>query len=424
MSSHVTRPVPDSGLARLAWVVWTLIVLLWAAMLALIVQPRPVPSAASFALQRASSSTFILSAVTVGALVAWRRPRNPIGWLLCLAAFSWTGIVFSAEYELYAVVEAPGALPAGQLGQLFIHAFFIPGLAALTFTMLLFPNGHFLGPRWALVGWGAIVGGVVSHVSAALTPGPVQTAMFSLARNPYGTVALPAIFTHGTAGQIVSTLCFLVAAVSLLVRFRDARGVERQQLKWLALGAACVPIFAIPWSFKYAANVRIAQEVLPALPLFAAALVPVAIGIALLRYRLYDVDVIINRTLVYGVVTAVLAGAFAALSVLTQRLTLAVTGHQSEAAVVLAALVVTALFQPVRSRVQRLVDRRFYRTRYDAGRTLERFASQVRDEVELDRLTHTLVMAVHEAMQPAHASLWLRPRLSQPKVDVHQREPN
>jgi hypothetical protein len=201
----------------------------------------------------------------------------------------------------------------------------------------------------------------------------------------------------------------VVAAISLLVRFRRARGVERQQLKWLALGAAIVPILAIPWSFKYAANVRIAQEVLPALPIFAAALVPVAVGIALLRYRLYDIDIIINRTLVYGAVTAVLAGAFAALSVLTQRLALALTSQESQAAVVLAALIVTAMFQPVRGRVQILVDRRFYRAKYDAARTLQQFASEVRDQVELSQLQVALVGVVHETMQPAHVSLWLRP---------------
>ena len=143
---------------------------------------------------------------------------------------------------------------------------------------------------------------------------------------------------------------------------------------------------------------------------FALALLPVSIGIALLRYRLFDIDVLINRTLVYGIVTALLAGAFAALSVMTQRLTLAVTGQESEAAVVVAALIVTALFQPLRSRVQTLVDRRFYRAKYDLSRTLEQFASQVRDEVELERLTNSLVGVVQETMQPAHASLWLRPR--------------
>lgn len=142
-----------------------------------------------------------------------------------------------------------------------------------------------------------------------------------------------------------------------------------------------------------------------------------SVAISILRYRLFDIDVVINRTLVYGIVTAVLAGVFAALSILIQRLALALTGQGSEAAVVMAALVVTALFQPLRTRVQTQVDRRFYRAKYDASRTLERFANQVRDEVELDRLTKSLVAMVLETMQPTHASLWLRPRPSPPAAN-------
>jgi hypothetical protein len=242
--------------------------------------------------------------------------------------------------------------------------------------------------------------------------------MYSLGMNPFGLEHLPAFMVHGVGGFLLNYACFGLAALSLVLRYRRARGMERQQLKWLAFGAVCFVLLTLPWTaalaFRLAPDLVLAQEVLPALGIFALALVPAAIGIALLRYRLYDIDLLINRTLVYGIVTALLAGAFAALSVLMQRLTLAVTGQESEVAVVLAALVVTALFQPLRARVQTQVDRRFYRSKYDVSRTLEQFASQVRDEVELERLTGSLVGVVQETMQPAHASLWLRPRPSAP----------
>jgi hypothetical protein len=397
---------------RLAWSVWAINVLLLAAMWALIGMPRPVHSPTSFALQRASNATFILSAATVGALVAWRRPRNPIGWLLSASALCWTVVVFSAEYGLFALVEAPGALPHGELAWLVSQLFQLPMTAILVYLMLLFPSGRFLSPRWALVGWAAILGSLLARLGVVLTPGPTQSAMYAMASNPFGLAGLPAFMVHGVGGFFLNLACFGLAALALVLRYRRARGVEGQQLKWLAFGAVSFVVLTLPWTaalaFRLAPDLVLAQEVLPALGIFALALVPIAIGIALLRYRLYDIDLLINRTLVYGTVTALLAGAFAALSVVTQRLTLAVTGQESEVAVVLAALIVTALFQPLRSRVQTLVDRRFYRSKYDVSRTLERFASQVRDEVELEHLTHSLVAVVQETMQPAHASLWLR----------------
>jgi hypothetical protein len=206
-----------------------------------------------------------------------------------------------------------------------------------------------------------------------------------------------------------------------MYRLRRARDAERQQLKWFLFGAAWLwlallgPLFA---AFGHPLDARVPATA----GSFVLIVLPVTMAIGILNYRLFDIDVVINRTLVYGTVTALLAGAFAALSIVTQRVTLAITGQESEAAVVLAALIVTALFQPLRSRVQTLVDRRFYRSKYDVSRTLERFASQVRDEVELERLTHSLIAVVQETMQPAHASLWLRPYLDAQIAD--KPEPN
>ena len=202
-----------------------------------------------------------------------------------------------------------------------------------------------------------------------------------------------------------------VSAVSVVVRLSQSRDVERQQLKWFAFAATLtVPAVAVQIVIDWAAGFLLLA--------CAVAVLAAAIGIAILRYRLYDIDVIINRALVYGPVTAMLAGLFAALSILTQRVVLAVTGQESQAAVVVAALAVTALFQPLRLRVQTVVDHRFYRRKYDATRTMERFASQIRDQVELDQLTAGLVAVVRETMQPSHASLWLsHPKYSNPALD-------
>jgi hypothetical protein len=426
MAMHDRRAKLGTWSPRLAWLVWAINVALWAAMLLLVFVPRPIHTPVSFVLQRVSNYTFILSAATVGAFVAWRRPSNPIGWLLCAAALCWTIIDFLAEYGLFALVEAPGALPEADVVPVIQQVFHVPFGVIVLYLMLLFPSGRLLSPRWALVGWAYLVTSVLSCVGVVLTPGPTHTAMYSLARNPFGVEQLPGFLLHGVAGFLLGVICLWLAAFSLVVRYRRARGMERQQIKWLAFGAVCAVALSFPYTaalaFGFGPGGGVGLEVLPSLVLFGATLLPVAIGIALLRYRLYDIDLLINRTLVYGTVTALLAGAFAALSVVTQRLTLAVTGQESEVAVVLAALIVTALFQPLRSRVQTLVDRRFYRSKYDVSRTLERFASQVRDEVELERLTHSLIAVVQETMQPAHASLWLRPYLDAQIAD--KPEPN
>jgi hypothetical protein len=217
---------------------------------------------------------------------------------------------------------------------------------------------------------------------------------------------------RGTAGGLLLLAGIVLAVVLLMRRLRHARGAERQQLKWFAFCAAWLPLPAaapVLVALGYPVDGLLTRDVAAISLYFILLLIPVAMAIGILKYQLFDIDVIINRTLVYTVVTAVLASAFAALSVSTQQLTLALTGQESQAAVVIAALVVTALFQPLRLRVQLQVDQRFYRTRYHAGRTLERFAGEARDEVELDRLAYSLVAVVQDTMRPAHASLWVRP---------------
>jgi hypothetical protein len=345
----------------------------------------------------------------VGAVVASRRPKNILGWLFvtisCINSFEVAGRLYVVAFDLPA--RAPVALVDGLVGNV--------GIGLLAAALLLFPDGRLPSPTWRPFAW--VIFGSLGGCCflEGLQPGELQ--WFVGVDNPIGVPGLAAITRQASdAFVFLIGAALALAALSLIVRVRRTRGVERQQIKWLAF-AAMVLVGAVPimLGYDWYAGSYVMLAGLIALP--------AAVGIAILRYRLYDIDVIINRTLVYGSVTAVLAGLFAALSILTQRIVLALTGQESQAAVVLAALVVTGLFQPLRSRVQTIVDRRFYRRKYDASQTLERFALQLREEVELDRLATGLVGVVRDTMQPAHAFLWLRPTAGAEAVRGSPRQP-
>jgi hypothetical protein len=345
-------------------------------------------------------SLSVLALGAVGALIAGRRPGNSVGWLLCCISIAESTSVAGRVYVGF------------QLGPNIEHVAAVARIAedvrdlAGVGVFMLFPNGRLPARAWRLAAWPIGLAMGYEMFARALRPGcrcdpnepaPGITNPFGIP-GPIGDLIL---FVPPPPIPLIA-VALAVSAASVVVRLRQSRGVERQQLKWFAF-AATLPVLSIvvEITIDWAAGFLMLA--------CAIAVLAVAIGIAILRYRLYDIDVIINRALVYGTVTAMLAGLFAALSIVTQRLVLALTGQESQAAVVLSALVVTALFQPLRARVQTVVDRRFYRRKYDATRTLEQFASQIRDEVELDRLSAGLVAVVREAMQPTHASVWLRP---------------
>lgn len=357
-----------------------------------------------------AGSVVAMSFLIVGALVATRRPRNPIGWLyliaLVLISFGGTGDV-SDQYAVYAVLTRPGSLPApdwiawaGQLALL--PAFY--GL--LVFSLLLLPDGQLRSRRWRAV---AIAGGVALAgvaLQSALLPGPLDVPV------PLATpvsVDLPdAVVTlFGTPLYVFLVAVLLAALSSLLLRFRDARGVERQQLKWFAYGAVWIPAMAIVGialaTFAPNLDPGVSSNLWP----LSVAGIPLATGIAILRYRLYDIDLLINRTLVYGATTAAIGVAFFAGIVVLQSVLRPLTGG-SELAVAISTLACFALFQPVRRRIQRGVDRRFYRSRYDAPRTLDAFSDRLANEVDLDAVSDDLLDAAGRAVQPATASLWLR----------------
>jgi len=345
----------------------------------------------------------------VGALVAARRPASIVGWLFCFADLAWSLSLAGRVYVGYVLpgrdLASAAAVGAAELGVL-----------AVACSLLVFPEDRLQAVARRPVAWlvAAAVGGY--SLTQVLNSGPLLLLLWHVGVNiPVGVSGRAGeVFYHFMelpAGEAIVIAIFGLAALSVLLRLRRARGVERLQIKWFAF-AAILPATGLADMVLYDWG---AGSLLAGAGVSALA---VAVGIAILRYRLYDIDLIINRTLVYGSVTAVLAGLFAALSILTQRLVLAFTGQESQGAVVLAALVVTALFQPLRARVQIVVDRRFYRRKYNATQTLERFAGQVRDEVELDQLTARLVAVVRETMQPSHASLWLQPSKDhKPSVD-------
>ena len=339
----------------------------------------------------------------VGALIVARRPGNCVGWIFsAIGLLSWTGILAS-EYAEYAYVTRPGSLPLPILAAWYQSWFWYPLLGlVLNFTLLFFPTGRLPSPRWRVIaglsGLGLMGVAVLAMVNPVLE---LQEETFSVA-NPIGVAAVGAI-EESTAGSVLFGLLFvtvLASFASLVVRFRRSKGEERQQLKWFTYSGALVVLLPL-------------SDFVP-LPSFSnilfdsiVAFLPISTGIAILKYRLYDIDRIINRTLVYGALTGLLGLAYAGIVVLLQGIFSPITEDQSYA-VVGSTLAVAALFRPARGRIQGFIDRSFYRGRYDATRTLESFSERLQDEIDLDALSGELVGVVNTTMRPTHVSLWLR----------------
>jgi hypothetical protein len=344
---------------------------------------------------------------TVGAVVASRRPENVIGWLLLSVGVpaSLSGFVFG--WAAYGLFVNPGSLPAGEeLAWLSTWTFIPPVFGSTAFLFLLFPDGRYPSRRWRVAGWLAIGGIMAAALGTALQPGRLQEPPFERLENPFGLETVERLVeVVVTLGWIALVASIVAAAAAIVVRLRRSHGLERQQLKWIAAAAALFGLACIgaASSFALGGDQRWGQIAV----LVAVGLIPIAAGQAILRHRLYDIDVVLNRTLVYGTLTALLAGVYFGLVLLFQ-LALSPVTEGNELAVAVSTLAVAALFRPVRSRIQALVDRRFYRRKYDAERTLTGFATRLRDEVDLDALRSELTGVVGETMQPVHVSVWLR----------------
>jgi hypothetical protein len=352
-------------------------------------------------------ATLIVSFSVVGALIASHRPENPIGWIFLADGFFYGLLSVGDEYAIYALLTNPGALPLGAEASWLGQWVWAPGLALiLVFLPLLFPDGHPPSPRWRPVGWvgGLSIGLTVVSSTILLWPERGQALLTGNDRPSHvlqvlvDFMAVPMLFVAG-----------LGAVISLFVRFRRARGDEQQQIKWFASAAALTLVWILVFGQSTLRGLSGAIVDLSALVVIPS--IPIATGVAILRYRLYDIDLLINRTLVYGSLTATLAVVYFGGVATTQATFRALTGQeqQPQLAIVVSTLVIAALFNPLRRRVQAFVDRRFYRRKYDAAKTLEAFSAKLRNETNLDALSDDLVGVVRGTMQPAHVSLWLRP---------------
>ena len=342
----------------------------------------------------------------LGAIIASRLPANPLGWLFCAAASIIAVAYLSAEYAIYALVARPDSLPAGEALAWLASWVWIPSIGCVVLSLLLFPNGRLPSSRWRWLAWLSVLVTIAGAVWVALSPGAIGN--LGSIRNPLGIEGLPD--GYKPVQTIIFALLFVAAVSTLVLRLRRARGIERQQIKWPAYTAVVATGSSVlEYTISEATGLRWLEWTGFVVGMAAFVGFLISIGIAMVRYRLYDIDVIINRTLVYGALTAMLVAVYFGCIVVLQRLFVLLTGQQSTLAVVASTLLIAALFNPLRKRMQSFVDRRFYRRKYDAGKTLEAFSVKLRDETDLNALSDDLVVVVRETMQPAHVSLWLRP---------------
>ncbi len=397
----------------LAWALWTLALMSFVVMGVFRFLNSSTPTAAPrnpLVLDFCFWLLFV-SFATVGALVASRWPKNAIGWIFCWFGLSFSLGSASEEYALYALVTEAGSLPWAE-GMVWLTTWFggpiVFALFALVF--LLFPDGRLPSRRWRPVVWIELVA-VVCLVAFAFEPGPLGNLGLVRVSNPFGLQGAAALLgTLSWVGFFVTLAVAVAGGISLVVRFRRARGVERQQIKWFAFSGIvfCAVFAAGPFLWSLPPSPATAL-IWPVLFLAGASSIPLAVGVAILRHRLYDIDLLINRTLVYGSLTATLALVYVGGVVGLQAAFRTLSGQESTLAVVASTLAIAALFGPLRRRVQALVDRRFYRRKYDAARTLAAFNARLRDETDLDTLGDDLVGVARGTMQPEHVSLWLRP---------------
>jgi hypothetical protein len=392
-----------------AWGLWLLVVLVEVLVIAFLLGNDAL-SARELTAGLATWVPFLAFA-TVGAVILARRPGNRIGWLCWAIGFTIT-VSFWGSRQVWEVLAVnPGRSSAWVLlTQVGTLAWLGTLLGLLPFLVLLFPTGRLPSRRWRPVAWaiGLVLGLYLS--ARLLTPGPIDPGLAGNPQNPLGVETSESLLrlVQTITGVTVPVLA-LVALTSLVLRFRRARGEERQQLKWFTFVVAA-DLVLLP-SLGGVAE-RVAPEV-GALVIFpvTVSLIPIAIGVAVLKYRLYDIDRVINRTLVYGLLTVLLGAVYTAGVFGLGQLLNPVTG-ESALAVAASTLAVAALFQPARRRVQAVVDRRFNRRRYDAARTIEAFSARLRDQLDLDTLSTELLAIVNQTTEPTRASLWLRPSAS------------
>src|SRR5829696_9465244 len=373
--------------ARLAWSLAGFSVAMFLAIVALYVLIRSAPQMPSSVSTRFTPTDLLigmpfLAFPIVGALMASRRPHNPIGWI-CLAVGSLFLLLGLSEYySVYGVAE-PGSVPF-PIGVAWLgNWLWMPAVGLFaTYLFMLFPDGRLLSRRWRPLAWlsGAVI--VVLSVGFGLAPGPVASLPGKI-RNPFGLERFPWLSDAANVGFPLLALCILASVVSLVLCYRRSRDEEREQIKWIAFAASVVGLLfliGLVISLIYGSKPPSWTRLLDTMTALSYTGVPIAVGFAVLKYRLYDIDIIINRTLVYVSLTVMLVALYFGGIVVLQRVFVALTGQQSTLAVVASTLTIAALFNPLRRRVQGFVDQRFYRRKYDARKTLEAFNSRLREE--------------------------------------------
>ncbi len=409
--SHQAGQAPGPGAvtnvraARIAWSLWavTLALVVGAHVLAL-ANRTEAPLYEYWVESTLIGPTF----ATLGALIVSRRPKNIIGWLFLVPSVA-SGIqFFSGQYATVAIFGPP-RLPAGAYAAWLSTMMQSSSVLTVLFLIMLFPTGRLPSPRWRPVAWtvGVVIG--VSLISLALSSGTIQD--FAPARNPFGVeVAVPLLERLGTVGAWVATVCVVAVIASLVVRFYCSRGEERLQLKWFVYAATLGVTAILSGTFFDLPEVgKQADAFFETLVWTLAPIsLPVSAAVAVLKYRLYDIDLIIRKTAIYGALTLSLALVYLGGVAGLQRLLSPLVGEGNQLAVVASTLAIAALFVPLRRRIQTTIDRRFYRQRYDAAKTLEGFGERLRNRTDLDALEADLLSVVHETVRPSHASLWLR----------------
>jgi hypothetical protein len=348
----------------------------------------------------------LVGAPILGGFIASRRPGNPYGWLWLGFGMGFALLSLGEPYAAYALVVGPGSLPAPRTVVQVLGLGWVLYIIFAPFLLLLFPDGRLPSRRWRFLVWTVVAAGAVLLVLVPFLPG---RSGFAPVENPFGI--------GGTFGDVVTVLvvagvfvifgAIVISALSLVFRFRRTTGIERQQIKWFAYAAVVLGgsvIFSGLLGFDLPGVWDALFETVTIAGLY------VAVGIAILKYRLYEIDRIINRTLVYGALTVMLAAVYFGGVTLLQATFRVLTGQEQQPQLVIVAstLVIAALFNPLRRRIQNFIDRRFYRRKYDARKTLDSFSLKLRDETDLEQLNGDLVDVVRETVRPVHVSLWLR----------------
>ena len=406
---------------RLAWLVFSATATMWVVAVVTawltrdLKNPESLGSSSADLVVTIATALVLLAFPVAGIVIATRQPANVIGGILLAIGAGWALLAGATGYADYGIRLHPGSLPAADVAAaLTVTVWALPVGLTGTFLLLLFPGGHLPGPRWRWVAYVGAAGTATCATTALLDPGLLDGSVYPNTPNPMGVESLAGIVDVLNLAVVALAVTMVASAASLVVRFRRAGPVEREQVKWLAAAAGLsawiyLVDLCISGGVGGSGPEPVWRKLIDDTFVLSLGLIPAAIGVAILRYRLYEIDVIIRRTLVYATLVGCLALLYLAGVYSMQTAVRSASGESGTLAVTVSTLLVAAAFQPLRARIQRAVDHRFYRARYDAARTLDAFSSRLRDQVDIETVSGEVLDVVRQTLQPAHATIWLRP---------------